>query len=625
MLSNLNAFEEDPIAFQSGLNITSYNRARNLKQKERMENMPWLEGKNLGTDKMGQRLLELMHFTNNKHWEKEKQLGTFEAKKKYPYFIASVKEDAHGLTVILTDLLGIKLFQMCGGGGTIGIDGTGRGADLKGRIMQYSITGDVNNMFSRNDKTKSGIYTFADFFMIGKGTTNTANIESALDTFKQEVIKVTKDWKPPKYVKLDGETALINACKRLGPETRRIVERNHALRRLEYNFLKGPLKDLGEDQAVFFKLWDRFCDSRSFLDADVMRKEIRKTFQEHPGYETMMKHLQIYFDDPQIICYYGRSDMPEDILLKHQGPAEVDGFFDKLKNDYTSSQSEYLKNVDKIIYDYKHVKDALKARFLNDFQNSKKGKGLQEVVEKYKAQYDIDVIPPSPRKPRPTINRKRKSPRKLTDSITEQPAKTSKVSGVCRNLNNIDEDTEETDMNTPFEQQLNKGAISSFSKSKKKRGVQRRNLINTHKEAVDSAMKDIDQTLDIERRAAKISLDIPSSQFTTIDADETDFSYNLLLSKINKEEICDLNKVILTDSETKPDYSIWETLEKVTSPETLDFIPFNKFFDISPSSPVNSALALILEKLLSESDVTTSISKSSFRYLKDSTNDVTYL
>ena len=104
MLSILHAFEEDPIAFQSGLNITSYNRARNLKQKERTENMPWLEGKNLGTDKMGQRLLELMHYTNNIHWEKEKHLGTFEAKKKYPYFIASVKEDAHGLTVILTDL-----------------------------------------------------------------------------------------------------------------------------------------------------------------------------------------------------------------------------------------------------------------------------------------------------------------------------------------------------------------------------------------------------------------------------------------------------------------------------------------------------------------------------------------
>ena len=208
-------------------------------------------------------------------------------------------------------------------------------------------------------------------------------------------------------------------------------------------------------------------------------------------------------------------------------------------------------------------------------------------MEKYKAQYDIDIIPPSPRKPRPTINRKRKSPRKVTDTITEIPTKTSKLSGVCRKLDDIDEETEETVMNTPFEQQLNKGAISSFSKSKKKRGLQRRNLIKTHKEAVDSAMQDIDQTLDRERRSATIRLDIPSSEFATIDVDETDFSFNQLLSKINKEEICDLNKIILSDSETKPDFSIWETLEKVTSPETLDLIPFNTFFDLSPSSPVN--------------------------------------
>ena len=69
--------------------------------------------------------------------------------------------------------------------GTIRIDGTGRGADMKGRIMQYLITGDVNNMFKRTDKTKCGIYTFANFFLVGKGTTNTANIEAALHSSKK--------------------------------------------------------------------------------------------------------------------------------------------------------------------------------------------------------------------------------------------------------------------------------------------------------------------------------------------------------------------------------------------------------------------------------------------------------
>ena len=304
------------------------------------------------------------------------------------------------------------------------------------------MTGDINQLFVRKDKTKSGIYTFVDFFLIGKGTTNTANIESALQAFRSEVISVTKSFQPPKYVKLDGETGLINACKVLGPETRRIVEKNHALRRLEQNIIKGPLKNDGEDQAIFFKLWERFCDARSYLDADVIRKEIRKHFEEHPDYETIAKHLQIYFDDPQIICYYGRADMPENLILKHQGPAEVEGFFDKLKHDYTSSNSEYMSNVDVIIYSFKEVKDSLKTRLLNDFQNSKMSAGLKDVVKRYKSQYSIEIVPPSPRKPRPTIlSKKRKSPRKVPEESGNEPKK-QKLSGVCRNLNQTIENTQ---------------------------------------------------------------------------------------------------------------------------------------------------------------------------------------
>ena len=463
--------------------------------------------------------------------------------------------------------------------------------------------------------------------MAGKGTTNTANIESALLSFKQEVITVTKKWQSPKYVKLDGETGLINAAKVLGPETRRIVERNHALRRLEQNIVKGPLKDNGEDQALFLKLWDRFCDSRSYLDADVMRKQIRKMFEDHPGYETIMKHLQIYFDDPQIICYYGRSDMSKELLLKHQGPAEVEGFFDKLKHDYTNSRTEYMKTLDIIIHNYKEVKDSLRTRFLNDFQNSKLPDGIKEVVKRYKAQFNIDIIPPSPRKPRPTIVKagKRKSPRKSTDSDMEPPAKKKKSNDARRNLNDNFEETEETDMNIPFEEQLNQGAISTFSKSKKKRNLQRNILMKTHKNKIDLVMKEVDKTIDTERSAATIDLDIPSSQFETIDFDDSDFNFNQLLAKVNDEGPHEVSKLMLTDSETKPDFEVWKTLAKIDDPESLDSIPYNTYFDIPSSSSVNSPLSHILEQLLPEDDTTTAMKQTAFRYLFDSSNDITYL
>ena len=61
------------------------------------------------------------------------------------------------------------------------------------------------------------------------------------------------------------------------------------------------------------------------------------------------------------------------------------------------------------------------------------------------------------------------------------PAKKAKLSSISRKLIDTDADNEEMDMNTPFEQQLNKGAISNFSKSKQKRSLQRKTLLKTHR------------------------------------------------------------------------------------------------------------------------------------------------
>ena len=110
-----------------------------------------------------------------------------------------------------------------------------------------------------------------------------------------------------------------------------------------------------------------------------------------------------------------------------------------------------------------------------------------------------------------------------------------------------------------------------------------------------------------------------------MDTDDSDFTFNQLLSQIRNTESCDLSDVILTDSERNPDWGVWDTLEKVDKPEALENIPFNTYFDICPSSPVNSPLSIILERLLPEEDTTTSIKQSAFRYLKDTANDLTYL
>ena len=283
MAANVQAVEADPFAAQSCTSIVTYNQARNSLQKARANNRPWLKNDDSKLS-MSQRLLLLKNYIDGFYWEKEKVAGLYSDNKKYTYYIESVTDSTVGTTVLVTDLLGIKLYSLCADRSVVSIDGTGRGSDLKGRIMQYCVTGDLKNCFSRADKTKTSIYPFFEMWMIGKGTTNQANLESALLTFKSLVLQVTGKNISPRYVKLDGEVGLINACKVLGIDTRRLVEKYHANRKLEYNVCaNGPLKDNGAEQAVFLKLWERFCDASSSTEAQIVMNIMRdryKSFQD---------------------------------------------------------------------------------------------------------------------------------------------------------------------------------------------------------------------------------------------------------------------------------------------------------------------------------------------------------
>ena len=164
--------------------------------------MPWLKGVDPKQLTMAERIMRLGQFIDEEHWTREKKDGNYKENRKYPYFIDSVTNTNDGITVIITDLIGLKLFLKCAKYGVIGIDGTGRGSDSKGQIMQYSITGDVSKFFKRSDKAKGGILSLGDFFFIGKGVTNTANIEYALLQFKSSCLSYLKDWVEPQFVKL---------------------------------------------------------------------------------------------------------------------------------------------------------------------------------------------------------------------------------------------------------------------------------------------------------------------------------------------------------------------------------------------------------------------------------------
>ena len=634
MISNVEALQNDPYAFQGGQTVVSHAKMRNIQQQKRLEDMPWLKGIDPKQLSMAERIIRLGKYLDEEHWTREKKEGNYKENRKYPYFIDSVTNTNDGITIIITDLIGLKLFLKCAKNGVIGIDGTGRGSDTKGQIMQYSITGDVSKFFKRSDKAKGGILSLADFFFIGKGVTNTANLEYALLQLKKSCLSYLKEWVEPQYVKLDGERGLCNAVKIWGPGVRRLVEKNHANRNLEKNlFVNGPLKGNAEEQAIFFRMWQRFCQANSWLEANVLRDEIKSYYEDDPESDKILQQLQLYFDDPAMICSFGRSGLSEDLIQKHEGPAEVESLFDKYKHHYGDRDKDDSKHADVILYGFHAVRDRLRTRFLVDFQNSKLPVGRREVSDRYSTLYGCEIDPPSPRKPRASLKPvSRKSKRQISDDDNNQSSsKKSKLAedifaspaSVAKNLS-----FEEGDMNVPLDKDKGKASISSYSKSKTKRSQNLRRLLKVHKPKTDKVLMQLENKIDDAKRSEEIDINIPCSQYTTVEECDQDFQALTKNTPTDVEVSSVKGKdLIMANSQHIPDFSCWKTLNVVSheTAENLAKVPINLFFDISTSSPVYSIVRMVLDLIVSDEDTFTKVEQCCFRYVRETAKNMIFL
>ena len=611
MINNVHAMEEDPYAVQSGSTLTTYNGMRNISQKRRVGNMPWLSGVDINNVTMAQRLLYLKNYLDQMYWEKEKADGTFSAKKNYTYYMESVKENTQGITVLVTDLLGIKLYIQCADRAVISIDGTGRGSDSKGKIMQYAVTGDTQNCFKRSDQSKSAIYPFFEMWLIGRGTTNTANIESGLLAFQSIVTQVCNRVISPKYVKLDGERALINACKVLGRDTRRLVEKNHANRKLEHSVcVKGALRNNGKEQAAFLKMWERYCDSTNMMEAQVIRNEIQERYKQTEGYDAMMRSLNVYFEDPSIICQYGRADLPPEILAKHNGPAECEGLFDKLKHDYGDPEFVCAKNADTVLYGNSLVRRRLSIRFLMDWQNAKLPKGLKEVVSKYEKTYNLNLKPLKDRKKRPRKESTIREPRSVKPKLDEEQELDDRTDTV---------DDDEGDMNNPSQG----FSLSGYSKSKQGRNISRRRLFRSHRDHTSGVLLSLEDTIEEKKTNATKEIHEKLSEYETVDIDdESDF--NFINDKISTETPFPPKDIILSDTQSTPDFSVWNDIN-ILSAEGLKVIPLDKYFRIPESSSSFGSLSLILESILCYDDLLTSLKSCCVMYRKPKEDSLVFV
>ena len=124
--------------------------------------------------------------------------------------------------------------------------------------------------------------------------------------------------------------------------------------------------------------------------------------------------------------------------------------------------------------------------------------------------------------------------------------------------------------------------------------MQRNILMQTHRNKLDDVMKEVDAKLEEERNSASIIIDYPCGQLETIDVDESDCTINQLLSQASNDESIEISKIILNDGDSQPDFTIWESLGTIDNPESIDAIPFNTYFNVTPSSPINSHLSIIL-------------------------------
>ena len=589
MRNNVQCLESDPHALQCGTSLMTYNKVRYNQKKDRDQRRPWLSKVDVNNLSMSQRLIYLKNFIDETYWEKEKASGTYSSKKKYTYYIESVMENTVGTTVLVTDLLGIKLYALCADRSVISIDGTGRGSDQKGRIMQYCVTGDVKDCYARSDKTKSGIHSFFEMWFIGKGTTNQPNLESALLAFQSIVLQVTGKKVSPRYVKLDGEKALINACKVLGKDTRRLVEKYHANRKLEYNVcLNGPLKNDGPEQAIFLKLWEKYCDAKSMVEAQLIRNEIQERYRHLPGYDYIMSCLSVYFDDPAIVCQYGKCDLPLKLQKKHDGPAESESIFDKLKHHYTDPVFVASDNADDILYGNWLVRKRISVRFLLDWQNARLPRGVQEVIRRYEKVYNLNFENSS-------------SGRQKRLRLVKQRAEPSNC-----NVPNISES--DGDMNEPSET----FSLSGFNKSKKGRTQARRTLFSKHRASTSSVLKSVEQTIN-----SAVNIELNKSNVSQ-------YTQEYPASEKHGHDTVSAQDLVLSDSKSKPNLKVWTEM-KISEATGHDKLPTDELFEIPSSSSLYSMLCSLLENSVCPSDPFIRLCHGAMRYRKPSTTQVTFV
>ena len=461
------------------------------------------------------------------------------------------------------------------------------------------------------------------------------------------------------YTFSDGEQALIIAARALGqdngPVVRRLVERNHANRNIEDN-INHTVTDKSI-AAQLIKQWFDFTDSTAQDEAEEHIIFINKLINTQP--QEIKKKInsifRVYFEDPKMICKFGLIGVPP----KHFGPAESEGYQNLFKNIYTEGITSNSPP-DDVLYQAYKVRQKMKFRFFEDYQNSKLPKALRTIKEKYVKENQIivgegakivsSITRKSPRKTQQTHAQEelenmdkdemalRGTVRKALFSDSEQPTKrhdhsdNSEISNASQSTSRLYRRSD-ADANTPFSGKVG-CTETKFSRKPKIRALQRQKMVKKYKDKIQANEEDFAKQLFKSRQRYYISSVLPED-FVSIDKtiDYEDYEQEPeILSQFSENfkpggPVSNVDDILMQGSIFEPDNNLWNSLNAIPIyEEDTDYVSQYRYYEVSMGSSVAGSVNWFFNKCIRPSgDKTTSLKKVAFKYVKRRSRNMPYI
>lgn len=426
------------------------------------------------------------------------------------------------------------------------------------------------------------------------------------------------------------------------------MERNHANRNIEDN-IQYAVKDKST-AAQLIRLWFDFTESTAQDEAEEYIEYMKNIIKSQP-LETANKlksTFQVYFEDPGMICKFGLANVP----AKHFGPAESEGYNNLFKNIYTEG-IHTNSPPDEVLYQAYLLRQKLKLRFFEDYQNCKLPKAIEKIKATYITEDGIKIneggtvvsinTRKSPRKKNKPDNltldiskldRNREQAKKslFQDDLSPSKEQELSVSDSTRTSEGERESSlfrsADADANEPFVGKGTGGTTTKFSKKPRIRQIQRNLAFARFNKAIQQNRDAVAKKLSQTRQRYQMNSLLPED-FVMEDNDEEPVTLSQFATMFQQTtERTNYEDIVLSGSTFEPSLDLWNTLNTILLEEDFaEFVAHNRYYelDMKSSSIAASIKLLFTSSIRSSTDKTTLLKKVAIKYIVRSKSNVPYL